>query len=323
MSSTTSRGPLQIEEAASRNPTLGARPDSLMLMYMKSWHTVMGISKVSTALLLVLVPLISPPLQAQHIEVANPSTAFEVATVKVVDRQKIVAVDLRVYPGGRLVIHAHRLAMLIAEAFNIPESEIVGGDQSVLQAWYDVEAKPSEDMRNTLQGSEHAEFSIRDSHVRLMLQSLLIERFHLKFHLESQPGTVYELKHANSPLRLTAAQVIPNELPEDNKNDEDASDTTGIVLLMATRRVELRRTSMLQLSHHIANIRHTPVIDQTGLPGFYNFTSHTIVENEDFAGEGPNHLIVDVLPEMGLKLVKTHGDVEKFVIDNAEWPTAN
>ena len=34
-------------------------------------------------------------------------------------------------------------------------------------------------------------------------------------------------------------------------------------------------------------------------------------------------MLVDAVPEMGLKLVKTEGVVETFVLDNEEQPSAN
>jgi len=47
------------------------------------------------------------------------------------------------------------------------------------------------------------------------------------------------------------------------------------------------------------------------------------MRDEDFKNGGPMHLLVEAVPEMGLKLVKTEGSVEKFVIDDVELPTAN
>ena len=35
------------------------------------------------------------------------------------------------------------------------------------------------------------------------------------------------------------------------------------------------------------------------------------------------HLLINAVPEMGLKLVKMEGQVEKFVIDHAEAPGTN
>jgi uncharacterized protein (TIGR03435 family) len=65
------------------------------------------------------------------------------------------------------------------------------------------------------------------------------------------------------------------------------------------------------------------VIDQTGLPGFYNFTSQTVVTIDDFKNGGLVNLLVDAVPDMGLKLVKTEGAVDKFVIDDVQPPTAD
>jgi len=255
---------------------------------------------------------------------AGTPLAFEVATVRQDDQKHIPPVDLRVYPGGHLVIRAHRLAMLIAEAFNIPESQITGGNQSVVQAWYDVEGKAPEELRSAMPGSEHTPYgNIQDPRVRSMLQSLLIERFHLRFHYQSKPGTVYELKRSKGSLRLQPEEQNSDEASKGGKVAGYSPDATGLIILGQDKPVGIYQTSMLQLAHWLTRVEQAPVNDRTGLPGFYNFKSHTMVTIEDFKGDGPNHLIVESLPEMGLKLVKTHGKVQKFVIDHAELPSAN
>jgi hypothetical protein len=53
----------------------------------------------------------------------------------------------------------------------------------------------------------------------------------------------------------------------------------------------------------------------------YNFRSQTVVTDEDFTSGGPMHLLLEAVPEMGLRLVKTKGPVEKFIIDTVEPPT--
>jgi uncharacterized protein (TIGR03435 family) len=262
-------------------------------------------------------------LRAQETDAVKMSLAFEVATVKEINQHKITVIDLHVYPGGHLVIHAHRLAMLIAEAFNIPEEEIVGGDESVVQAWFDVEGKPSEEIQAEMSGSESSESGIRDARVRLMLQSLLIERFHLKFHIDSRPGTVYQLRRGDGPMRLKPAELKADTPADHETVTSERSDWTGVMVMTGGQHFEIRQTSMLQLTHSLANVRRTPVIDQTGLPGFYNFTSKTVVSNEDIDNGGSVSILVDALPEMGLKLVKADGLVEKFVIDSVQQTTAN
>jgi uncharacterized protein (TIGR03435 family) len=53
----------------------------------------------------------------------------------------------------------------------------------------------------------------------------------------------------------------------------------------------------------------------------YNFRSQTVVTDADFTSGGPMHLLLEAVPEMGLRLVKTKGPVEKFIIDTVEPPT--
>ncbi len=247
--------------------------------------------------------------------------AFEVATVKPSDPNKMIMVELRVYPGGRLIIHGHTLRGLIAEAFDVPGWQVVGGQKWVDASRFDIEGKPPEELRNTISGGEYSNYGIQDARVRSMLQALLIERFHLKFHMESQPGTVYLLTRGNGPLRLKAAELNLYTKSEDGSISPSHAYPTGDVGMASGAPVAIYQTSMPQLASVLSSLQRAPVSDQTGLPGFYNFRSQTVVTDEDFKNGGPMHLLVEAVPEMGLKLVKTEGAVEKFVIDNVEPPT--
>ena len=65
-----------------------------------------------------------------------------------------------------------------------------------------------------------------------------------------------------------------------------------------------------------------PVEDQTGLKGYFNFQSRNVATDDDM-GVNSSRLLLDMLPEMGLKLVKTQGPVQELVIDGAQMPSAN
>jgi uncharacterized protein (TIGR03435 family) len=264
-----------------------------------------------------------PTIYGQPANAAKTSLAFEVATVKPDDTGKMIMVELRVYPGGRLVIHGHSLHGLIADAFNIPGWEIVGGDKWVDQQMFDVEGKPPEELRSEIPEGEYSNSGIQDARVRSMLQALLIERFHLKFHMENKPGTVYLLERGDGPLRLKAAEFSLYTKSDDGTVAPSHAYPTGDIGMVSGVPIGIHQTSMAQLARVLSGLQKIPVHDQTGLPGFYNFKSQTVVTNEDFQNGGPMHLLVDTVPEMGLKLVKSEGIVDKFVIDNAEMPTAN
>ena len=275
------------------------------------------------ALLVALVVGEGPTMHAQRAGAARTPLAFEVATIKPDDTGKMVMIELRVYPGGRLVIHGHNLGRLIAEAFDLPGWEIVGGGKWVDQLMFDIEGKPPEELRNEIPGGEFSNNGIQDARVRSMLQALLIERFHLKFHMESRPGTVYLLERGDGPLRLKPAEFSLYTRSDDGTVTPTHAYPTGDIGMVSGVPIGIHQASMSQLAAVLSGLQRVPVIDQTGLPGFYNFKSEVVVTDEDFKTGGPMHLLWEAVPEMGLKLVKTQGVVEKFVIDNAELPTAN
>lgn len=262
-------------------------------------------------------------MYAQRTDAAKALLAFEVATVKPDDIGKMIMVDLRVYPGGRLVIHGHSLHGLIANAFNIPGWEIMGGDKWVDQQMFDIDGKPPEELRNEIPEGEFSNSGIQDARVRSMLQALLIERFHLKFHMESKSGTVYLLERGDGPLRLKPAEFSLYTKSDDGTVAPSHAYPTGDIGMVSGVPIGIHQTSMAQLASVLSGLQRVPVIDRTGLSGFYNFRSQTVVTDEDFQNGGPMHLLVDAVPEMGLKLVKSEGTVDKFVIDSAEMPTAN
>jgi uncharacterized protein (TIGR03435 family) len=288
------------------------------------------------AAVLVAVGVSQPAVvHAQQADAAKAPLAFEVATVKPVDTSKPSTLEIRVYPGGRLVIHGYPVRWLIATAFDLPVSlnpsngelvigkELAGREKWIDQLRFDIEGKPPEEFRNSMPDGEYSNFSIQDPRVRSMLQALLIERFHLKFHKESQPGTVYLLELGKGPLRLERAELSLYTRSEDGTVAPSHAYPTGDMGVRGGGHVNLHQTSMHQLASELSMVQQAPVIDQTGLPDFYNFKSQTVVTDEDIKGGGAMQMLVEAVPEMGLKLVKTQGAVKKFVVDDVEPPTAN
>jgi uncharacterized protein (TIGR03435 family) len=294
-----------------------------MLVPMKSVYWSRRLLDALAVLSLAYVVAQPPLANAQSADAAKVPLAFEVATVKPDEPGKMISVELRVYPGGRLIIHGHTLRDLIAEAFDLPGWEVVGGQKEVDQLRFDIVGLPPEQIRGSIPAGEYTIFGIHDARERSMLQALLIDRFHLKFHMESQPGTVYLLKRGKGPLRLKPTELSLYTHSEDGTVAPSKSYPTGDMGMVVGKPVSIYQTSMPQLANLLSILQRAPVSDQTALPDFYNFKSQTVVTKEDFQNGGPFHLLVEAVPEMGLKLVKAKGQVMKFVIDSAEMPTAN
>jgi hypothetical protein len=125
----------------------------------------------------------------------------------------------------------------------------------------------------------------------LMLQNLLADRFKLKFHRETREVPGYALVVAKNGPKL-----------KENKN-------ANLNTIMA------QKTSMSQLANTLTNLPdNVPVVDKTGLLGFYDFT---------LTWE-PGESVSAVLQEqLGLKLESQKVPVDFYVIDSAEKPSEN
>lgn len=246
--------------------------------------------------------------------VALPQPAFEVATIKPLDvTNGVMDAGVRVYPGGRLVIHALPLKSLIAAAYDAGYWQLSGGEKWVESDLYDVEAKPSP--RSGAYTLRHTRFGIGDERLRLMLQTLLTERFQLKIHRETKTGPVYLLERSDKPLLLrptkyTEAQPVMG-----------AAGFSGEIEHVRGHWF-LFDTSVGQLAKFAADyVLHKPVIDQTGLQGSFDYRDpdEKIEQgNTDFEGS-----LMAFIRGVGLKLTSAKGPIEAFVIEHAEKPSAN
>jgi uncharacterized protein (TIGR03435 family) len=255
----------------------------------------------------------SPPQSSVASQATNQPVSFdfEVATIKPSSEQGEMGV--KVYPGGRIQINDLSLKALVAAAFNLSFWQISGGDDWTGKEHYDLGAKPPEELRAKFTNVRHSLFTIDDPRLRGMLQSLLIDRFQLKFHRETKTGDVYLLEQSGKPIRLKPAI--------DRSTGDDASMPAGFSgdIGFVDGRFSLYNTSMPQFARFASTyVLHKPVIDHTGITGSYDYASPTQYDQDDFGGS-----FMQLIPELGLKLERGKGPVETFVIDHAEKPSPN
>jgi len=245
---------------------------------------------------------------------AFPQPAFEVATIKPVDTKNgVMDAGVKVYPGGRLVVHALPLKTVITAAYDAGYWQLSGGEEWMGKDVYDVEAKPSP--QSGTYSLRHTRYGIGDERVRLMLQTLLTERFQLKVHRETKTGAVFLLERSGNSLLLR-----PTKYTEDQPVF-GASGFSGEIEHAGGRWL-LFDTSVPQLAKFAADyVLHKPVIDQTGLEGSFDYRDPDAKidqGNTDFEGS-----FTVFIRDIGLKLTSAKGPVETFVIEHAEKPLAN
>jgi len=255
------------------------------------------------------------PLAAQVPAGAQTSPEFEVAVIKSTDPTVRHMTGVTILPGARIRISALPLKTLIAMAFDLSHWEISGGDAWIQRDGYDIEAKPPENVR--IADRRYTLYGIEDPQLRAMLQRLLIDRFQLKFHRETQTGNVYALKTSGKTLRLR-----PSEAPPGAAAQEEGA-FTGDVGFSGGRWV-IFHTTMPQLAKVASDrVLHAPVADQTELSGPFDYKQTTRLDDSEANYSDPSDSFLRLIVELGLKLERSKGPVETFIIDHASRPSAN
>lgn len=242
----------------------------------------------------------------QNNSIHKEGEKFEVATIKPVSPHGQHLVGVFVYPGGRVLLSGMSLKDLICAAFNLSYWQLSGGESWMESIKYDVVAKPPDSVEATHPYTGHDLYNIDDPQIRTMLQTLLIERFHLKYHSEKKTGKVFLLERGKGPLRL--------------KQVTSSSDGTGGIGFAGTWVIS--NMTMPQLAKFAGStFLHRPVLDKTDLSGSYDFRSEP--ESWESYSADTSGSFIDLIHEIGLRLEPAQGNVEVFVIDHAEQPSPN
>jgi uncharacterized protein (TIGR03435 family) len=187
-------------------------------------------------------PAANPPGVIEKL--GSPPTEFEVADIhrSAPDEQPN---SNTVMANGRFEVRGLPLKNLIALAYNVDLDRVRGGEKWLESERFDIRAKS-------------IPTASRDA-LRVMLQSLLSERFHLKMHKEDQPVNVFALTAAKPKL----------------KDADPASRTTCKLSTTGVRTLTCQNTTMAQFAERLRssapNYINQPVVDLTGLQGSYDF----------------------------------------------------
>jgi uncharacterized protein (TIGR03435 family) len=227
---------------------------------------------------------------------AQPPLVFDVASVKwnkaaAAGERSASQENIESQPGS-LTMRNVSLTACIKWAFEIGERQISGPGWLAVEK-YDIAAKSAT--------------AASISQLRLMLRSLLAERFKLQAHRETKDIAVYALVVASSGPKLHIAE------PGGNTNMR--AENGGFVF---------RSTSMPQFADDLSSLifMDRPVLDRTGLPGVFDFVlkfgeSNAELKRATLQGDGPSIFTI-IQEQTGVKLEPQKGPVEMLVIDHVE-----
>jgi uncharacterized protein (TIGR03435 family) len=248
------------------------------------------------------------------------TSAFEVASVKPSasgsDRALVQAVP------GRLLMENFAPRTLIVFAFGVADYQVAGGPSWIGSERYDVQAKTEGDA--TVQQMEGP-----------MLQALLVERFNLAFHRETQQLPVYELIRVSGKAKLQPTQegsctIYPVNAPPPSAAAARATTFCGFLRLTqngTSRALDGKGVSIATLAGNIARSLRRSVIDKTGLTGTYDlhleWTDAPLNDIPNPETSDRPSIFTAVTEQLGLKLESAKGPVEVIVIDRMERPSQN
>jgi bla regulator protein blaR1 len=262
--------------------------------------------KHKTLLLLAAIGLFNLSLAR-----AQKAPSFEVASIKpAAPGQRGVSIE--VDPGGRFVASNMSIRMLIQQAYNIKDFQIVGAPGWAGSERYDIVAKPESGV-DLGQGS-----------LRPMMQALLAERFKLAIHRESKELPIYSLVAAKSGSKL-----------KDSAGEQDRQ-----MQRMGRGQVTLEGANMATLVTMLAQQLGRNVIDNTGLKGRYDIKLEWTPDEGPMRGPGegmerppsetaapPDNsgpsLFTALQEQLGLKLESSKGPVEILIVDHLEKASEN
>jgi uncharacterized protein (TIGR03435 family) len=258
---------------------------------------------------------------------------FEVATVRAsaprIPGQRPVPATRTGGPGtadpGRVSYSNKALSDIIGDAFDVAWNEVSGPDWIAADS-YDIVAKVPE--------------GTTKEQAKQMLQNLLVDRFHLAFHMQTKVVQGYELTLAPGGSKMKAhSDAQPQNSPAEKGSFPSLAEGEHMARSMPPGHVYIRfadtsvsefarflgnslsAATMVRVSPTMSRGAAPPVLDKTGLTGSYDFTfdyAGSVFVRRDDLPSVEGSMENSLTKELGLKMVEAKVPVNVLVIDRIE-----
>jgi len=296
-----------------------------------------GVLSVATAIVVaaLFIAAVAPLRAVRQVQALSngaqqPPLAFETASVKPNksgDEERFTRVD----PGGGLTVVNMQLRELITWAYQIQSFQLEGGPGWIASDRFDILAKPEREVPST--GEQDPR--------RMMLRTLLADRFKLVMHKETKELPIFELVLARQggklgpQLRPAAVDCAARAAAARAGTPPPSSGPPGPGFCGTTMNpVSVRGggATMAMLASLLERAAKRLVIDRTGLKGNWDLEVNYTPDRSQLPPgvelpssidpNGPS-LFTALEEQLGLKLRPARGPVEVLVIDSVQQPTPN
>jgi len=273
----------------------------------------------SIALLAFAGPVFSQPSPTPQPPPAAPAPAFTVVDVHVSPHSNTPSIRGGQLHGDRYTTSQATMTNLIARSYNVDSRFVFGGPPWLDLDRFDVVAQ--------------APRTTSPSDIRLMLRSMLVDRFKLVVHTDTKPLPAFV---------LTVGKGAPKLKQSDTSGDSSAPAESGptvngcayqppppntppsptMEIKFACHAVTMQ--SFAEFLHNVASpYLKQPVADQTGLKGEWDFDIHWSYQPPK--GDAAGTTIFDAVEkQLGLKLEAGTAPLPVVYVDSVnETPTPN
>jgi uncharacterized protein (TIGR03435 family) len=257
--------------------------------------------------------------------------AFEVASVKP-NRSGDLRAHMEIQPGGRFTATNVSLRMLLTNAYQLFNYQIVKAPDWVGKDRWDVAAKAQD---GTIRPSLER-FPGLPGDTQVLLQALIEDRFRFKAHRDTRELAVYNLVVKGKAKTKLSANQTPYA-PSDNSAIPQPYWGGGIPqgnVMQGPSNIHAMGITIAQLARSLSLALGRQVLDRTMLKGLYDISLEWTPDISQ-----PMDIYDPTLPfpryaaapsiytaieeELGLRLVSAKGPVDVLVIDNVQTPTEN
>jgi uncharacterized protein (TIGR03435 family) len=262
------------------------------------WKDVKTMCKLLFGLLPIMAGIAAAQSTTQPQASPEPGASFEVATIKFHPGPITFSAD-PIVRGRTVTGTASTLLDMVTTAYGVRYDQVSGGANWVISDHYDLTAK------------SEGEGTLTKEQAHQMLQTLLANRFQLRVHRETREVASYALVVAKNGHKL-------------KESTADAPGKSFVRGNGVSLHMEATRGTMEGLASQLSHTAGRPVVDRTGLTGYYAFTfDWTPANGAPESDSDTPSMFTAIQEQLGLKLEPTKAPREILVIDHAEKPSEN
>jgi uncharacterized protein (TIGR03435 family) len=217
-------------------------------------------------------------------------------------------------PGGVFNPIHITLKTLILFAYDLMSYQLIGGPDWVVTDQFEVDARAGGDVSN--------------EQLKLMVRTLLSERFQLTMHKEQRTMAFQALVHARPDKTLGPGLIKMNECNGATARRLQQEDPVRYPFPSGPTKAGCSQNGLRVLVDLLAPRLREIVMDATGLTGDFYFTIRFREPTEQPLASEAGDPSIPSLPvalsqQLGLKLESRRGPVDVLVIDSVQLPSAN